>query len=106
MTAPMPPLAMPTDPNQGPPTDAMPTPPKPPWTPFQTRPNDDEPGVAAIWARKLSNIISTVEYAEADPAWREPLDAKYKAAITALTPPPMPPENAGKPGPKPAGMPQ
>lgn len=83
---------------------ALPPAPKPPWTPFQTRPNDAEPAVATIWARKLSNIISSTEYAAADADWREPLDAKYKAAIQAITPPPVL-ENPSKPGPKPGGGP-
>lgn len=92
MTGPM----MPQSPAQ------PPAPPKPPWTPFQTRPNDSELQVAAIWARKLSAVISSAKYAAFPPEWREPLDAKYKAAIQAITPPPQP-EQTGKPGPKPQG---
>lgn len=97
MTAPMPAGlppqgSVPRGTPQGPPP-----PPKPPWTPFQARPNDQEPQIAAIWARRLSQIISSTEYLEADPAWREPLDAKYKAAIQILTPPAPPAPPQGQP---------
>jgi len=71
-----------------PPLPEPPPPPTPPWTPFQTRPNDSEMGVAQIWARRLSAVISTVKYAAMPPEWREPLDAKYQQAIQAITPPP------------------
>ena len=93
MTAPMPPQG----PLPGGPS--LPPPPKPPWTPFQARPNDNEMGIASLWARKLSAVISSVKYASFPPEWREPLDAKYLQAVQAATPP-MPVE--GQPGaPKP-----
>ena len=98
MTAPMP---------QGPPPSAsqeLQKPPAAPWTPFQTRPNDSEQGIAAIWLRKLSEIISSVEYAEADPAWREPLDAKYHQASQAAHPPQ--PGAPGEPTPDPSTPPE
>lgn len=85
----------------------LPPPPKPPtgpWTPFQSRPNDNEMGIAQIWARKLSAVISSVKYAAMPPEWREPLDAKYQQAVQAATPPaPQPgaPSQAPSPPPPP-----
>lgn len=65
-----------------------------PWTPFEPRPNDIEPEIAILWKIRLSKVISTVKYSEADPNWRQPLDQKYQLAMQtvqqALAPPPSP----------------
>lgn len=77
---------------------APPQPPQPvqiprPWTPFEPRPNDAEPEVAILWKIRLSKMISSVKYSEADPNWRQPLDQKYQIAAQviaqALAPPPQ-----------------
>lgn len=62
-----------------------PTPPVPPqvpkpWTPFNPRPNDTEPEVAAIWAQELSRTMSTVEYgdfAATEPEWTDVFNRQY-----------------------------
>lgn len=69
---------------QAAPLPPPPQPPKPPWTPFQSRPNDKEPQVMTLWARKLSNVISGVKYSAMPPEWREPLNAKYEQAVQGL----------------------
>lgn len=68
-----------------------------PWNPFAPRPNDDEPAVAAVWLRKLSKVISSVKYMQMPAEWRAILDEKYFSVRQALTPPPMPAEQPGKP---------
>lgn len=55
-------------------------PPVAPWTPFQPRPNDQEPAIAAMWLRRLSKVMSTVKYSAMPPEWRQALDEKYLAA--------------------------
>jgi hypothetical protein len=50
---------------------------------FEPRPNDEEPGVAKIRARKLSNMMSTPDYSKQSPAWRTDVDTAYNAAFYA-----------------------
>jgi hypothetical protein len=94
MTAPVPPQAPPQSGQQ-----AMqpPQPPTPPWTPFQPKLNDSEPLIAALWVKKLSNVMSTVKYDQfkaKSPLWIQPFDEKYNAARNAVaavqSPPPLP----------------
>lgn len=68
-----------------------------PWHPFQGRPNDAEPPVAALWLKKLSATMSTVAYDTMKakfPAWVQPFDQKYQAAMqvvqAAQPQPPLP----------------
>lgn len=64
-----------------------------PWTPFEPRPNDAEPEIAVLWKIRLSKVMSSVKYSEANPNWRQPLDQKYQIALQvvqqALAPPPQ-----------------
>lgn len=67
----------------------QPVPPQPPqvpepWTPFKQRPNQTEPAIAAMWARKLSKVISSVKYDQAIPEWRAILDTAYIKARQAV----------------------
>lgn len=81
-----------------PPPEAGPAPTMP-FNPFAPRPNDDEPGVAAIWVRKLSRVISSNKWSDATPGWRQILSEKYLTARKFLAPPPMPggPAQPGQP---------
>jgi hypothetical protein len=55
--------------------------PQPMWTPFDPRPNDDEPGVAKIRAKKLSDLMATPDYTKQTPGWRALVDDVYKRAF-------------------------
>ena len=68
---------------------APPPPPPPnqvpkPWTPFMPRPNDTEPFIAGIWMRKISNVMSTVEYTRFGPEWKDVLDRQYTTTRQAV----------------------
>src|SRR5215510_6409804 len=53
-------------------------PPQMPWTPFSfVLPNDTEPEIAQIRKRRLSNLLSTVRFAEHPPQWRQPVLDEY-----------------------------
>jgi hypothetical protein len=57
------------------------------WTPFQPRPNDTEPRIAAIWMRKLSDAMSTVKYdryRKEAPQWVALFDQQYMTARQAV----------------------
>lgn len=67
-----------------------------PWTPFEPRPNDTEPEVAAIWNRRLSRTMSSVKYAEyrdTEPEWTDVFNRQYnltrqaKAVAQGASPP-------------------
>jgi hypothetical protein len=81
------------------PLSPNPTPPVPPqvpkpWTPFQMRPNDTEPGLSAIWMRKLSHTMSSVDYDRFGPEWTDVFNEQYtlcrQAAAMASTTPGVP----------------
>ncbi len=82
MTAPMLPQA---------PPQLLP-PPVPPWTPFAPRPNDGELAIATMWAKRLSEVISTVQFDKFGPEWQQPLLTKYQAAsqVVQASIPPQP----------------
>lgn len=54
-----------------------------PWTPFTPRPNDTEPFIAALWARKLSATMSSPKYTQFGPEWKDVLDRQYLMARKA-----------------------
>jgi hypothetical protein len=58
-------------------------PPQQPWSPFDPRPNDDDPIVAKTRYRVLREFMSTGDYAKHDPAWRSLVDQTYLAARQA-----------------------
>jgi hypothetical protein len=86
-----------------------------PWTPFTPRPNDNEPFIAALWARKISNTMSSPKYTQFGPEWKDVLDRQYTmtrqaAAVasaaqqaaqhpTQAPPKPQAPQQAPKPQP-------
>lgn len=47
------------------------------WSPFDPRPNDEEPEVAKVRHRAMSNLMSTSDYTKQPPEWRAVLDAEY-----------------------------
>ena len=75
-----------------------------PWTPFQPRPNDNEPGISALWMRKLSRLMSTTEYGKFGPEWTDVLNRQYSAMrqAAAIASGAMPASGA----PRPAAAPQ
>lgn len=48
-----------------------------PWVPFSQRPNDTEPTLSEIWRRRLSRIISSVDYERFGPEWADVLTRQY-----------------------------
>lgn len=76
-----------------------------PWVPFAARPNDTEPQIAAIWMRRLSRVMSSVDYERYGPEWSDVLSRQYStvrqaAAIGNTTPTAGPPgaaHGAGRP---------
>lgn len=66
-----------------PPASAV-APPKAPWTPFEPRPNDDEPAVAAKWMKRLSNLQMTPQYSAQPPEWQACANERYSAARKAV----------------------
>lgn len=48
------------------------------WTPFDPRPNDEEPNVAKIRHTELTKIVSDTSYTKQAPEWRALLDAEYQ----------------------------
>lgn len=64
-----------------PPAPAPQPEPQAPWHPFQPRPNDNEPAIAAIWAYRLSKVMSTVKFDQFGPEWAQPLTMRYQAAM-------------------------
>lgn len=79
-----------------PPLPPAPVPPQfpRPWSPFNPRPNDTEPALSAIWMRKMSLVMSGVDYEKystTEPEWTVPFDVQYNrvrqsAAIAGTTP--------------------
>lgn len=67
-----------------PPPPHLPPPPPQPWSPFAPKPNDDEPDVASMWARRLSEVISSAKFDAFPPLWQQVLVAKYQAARGAI----------------------
>jgi hypothetical protein len=71
----------------------------PPFLPFTPRPNDTEPELSQIWARKLSKVMSSAKYTAFGPEWQNVLDEQYtrtrQAAAVASGAQPTAP--AGKP---------
>lgn len=87
----------------------------PPFLPFTPRPNDTEPELSQIWARKLSRIMSSAKYDAFGPEWKNVLDEQYNrcrqaAAVASGAQPPgdgKPKQQATQPGgPAPALTPQ
>lgn len=74
-------LRLQTNPLTAPPPPPQVQLPVAPWTPFQARPNDAEPPIAAQWMRRLSAVISSSRYDAMPPEWRQPLDQKYQQAV-------------------------
>jgi hypothetical protein len=68
---------------QTPPQPPAMQPPQQPWSPFDPRPNDDDPVVAKTRYRVLREFMSTGDYAKHDPAWRSLVDQTYLAARQA-----------------------
>jgi hypothetical protein len=68
---------------QTPPQPPQMQPPQQPWSPFDPRPNDDDPIVAKTRYRVLREFMSTGDYAKHDPAWRSLVDQTYLAARQA-----------------------
>lgn len=70
---------------QNPNIGQAPVPPQPvmvpkPWSPFSQRPNDTEPELSAIWNRRLSRVMSSVEYgdfAATEPEWTDDFNRMY-----------------------------
>jgi hypothetical protein len=54
-----------------------------PWTPFEPRPNDSEPAIAAKWMKRLSNLQMTPQYAAQPAEWRACCDERYMEARKA-----------------------
>lgn len=52
-------------------------------TPFEPRPNDEDPFVAKIQAGKLSRLMASADYFRFKPSWRSTVDAKYAKAFYA-----------------------
>lgn len=87
-------VALAQNPNIGVP----PVPPQPPqvpkpWVPFAARPNDTEPELSSIWHRKLSRVMSSVDYERWGPEWTDVLTRQYTtvrqaAAIASGAAPP------------------
>jgi hypothetical protein len=80
-----------------------------PWTPFTPRPNDNEPFIAALWARKISNTMSSPKYTQFGPEWKDVLDRQYQmtrqaAAVASAAQQPAP--QPGQPKPVQAPKPQ
>lgn len=87
-----------------------------PWTPFNQRPNDTEPGLLAIWLYKLSKTMSSAKYDQFGPEWQDVLNRWYTtlrqlAAMGNAVPtpgaapsaqPPKSPSPTGASQPKPA----
>ena len=48
-----------------------------PWTPFEPRPNDTEPEIAAEWKKRLSLLQMSPAYTKQPPEWREMADERY-----------------------------
>lgn len=103
-------------PMPAPPAPMAPLPPKP-FDPFEDRPNDTEPGLCGVWTRKLSRIISSVDYQKWGPEWAAVLAAKYQrmrqasamasAAQSQMPHPSAPtPPKGGAPSPQPSGPPR
>ena len=57
--------------------------PAPLFTPFDPRPNDDDPGVALIHYRRLSHMASAVEFGKHEPPWQALLAERLTAARQA-----------------------
>lgn len=70
MTAPMPPAPL--------------VPPSPPWTPFPLLPNDNEPPIAKLWMRRLSEVMHTAQFFAQPPEWQQCLVQKYQAAVQVI----------------------
>ena len=49
----------------------------PSWTPFEVRPHDEEPLVAATRHRKLTRCMATGDYSKQPPEWRAVFDTEY-----------------------------
>lgn len=50
-----------------------------PWVPFSQRPNDTEPKISTLWTRKLSKVMSSVDYLRWGPEWADVLTRQYTA---------------------------
>lgn len=98
-------LATPSVPG-APPPPPMGPPPTPPWTPFPARPNDAEPPVALLWAKRLSLVMSSPKYGSMIVEWQQALGEKYDAARqvvqAAVAPAPAPPSGQSGPPPSPS----
>lgn len=70
-------------------------PPQMPWTPFQTRPNDTEPAVAAKWMERLSRAQMSPEYTRYPAPWKKQLDDFYTKERQAVAQ--IPPTNPHSP---------
>lgn len=46
-------------------------------TPFDDRPNDEDPAVALIHYRRLNRFASTAEYSKHEPEWRQVFDERF-----------------------------
>jgi hypothetical protein len=57
--------------------------PAPLWTPFESRKNNAEPGVARTRWRRLTHLVSTPDYLDQPPPWRALADAAYAEAFAA-----------------------
>lgn len=53
------------------------------FTPFEPRPNDEEPAIAKIRASKLSRLMATIDYTKHSKAWRTLVDGAYGVAAPA-----------------------
>lgn len=56
----------------------QPLPPQPNFTPFDPRPNDEEPQVAHVRHREMTRFMSGSQYAKQPPEWRQVFDAEYQ----------------------------
>lgn len=69
-----------------------------PWTPFETLPIDQDPGIAMMRVQELGRAMAGTAYAKFPLEWRQLLDAAYQQAVLIVNPPPPPP-------PPPTGIP-
>lgn len=77
-----------------------------PWTPFEPRPNDSVPAIAAIWERRLSRLMSSNKYKAFGPEWQDVLDRAYSTARQNVAiASGAQPQTQGKPGQPPAQTP-
>lgn len=71
-----------------------------PWVPFSPRPNDTEPQLSSIWLRKLSRVMSSVDYGKFGPEWTDVLNRQYALVrpAAAVGSGAAPPSMGAKPG--------